>query len=143
MMTPFEVNLPVRSDSQGDGKFGAPRGGRVHLGIDYACYPGTEIISPVDGKVRKIGFAYGDGTGGFGDEFAYRIVEVEQADDPEIVHRFFYCTALKNVGDEVFAGEVIAKSQDLTIRYPGMTNHVHYEVRVRNEPVDPEKFWSY
>lgn len=106
----------------GGGWFGAPRGGtRTHRGIDYACYPATEILSPVRGVVTKVGYPYGD-------DLSFRYVEV--TDDAGYRHRTFYIEPCVEVGDKVYDVDVIGKAQAIVTRYPGhgMKNHIHYEV---------------
>lgn len=44
------------------------------------------------------------------------------------------------VGKTVEQGEAIGTAQDLTIKYPGITNHVHFEITLNGEQVDPSRF---
>ena len=46
--------LKIRSDSMGDGQFGAPRGDKTHRGIDYLTYEGQPILSPVAVQTRVL-----------------------------------------------------------------------------------------
>jgi murein DD-endopeptidase MepM/ murein hydrolase activator NlpD len=128
--------LPKRvNDPWGSGEFGASRGSRTHKGIDYACYPGTEITSPVDGVVTKLGYPYGD-------DLKFRYVEVMS--DDGMRHRMFYCEPGVTHGDEIKAGQVVGTSQDISSRYrdeskPPMINHVHYEILDEaGDPINPE-----
>lgn len=50
----------IRSDSAGDGYFGAPRGSRRHLGINLATTGGQNVVSPTNGAaVNFIGASTG------------------------------------------------------------------------------------
>ena len=119
--------LPQRGqDDHGSGAWGAPRGPRKHRGIDWACYPGTVLYSPIAGKVTKIGYPYGD-------DLSFRYVEVTDVDNR--AWRFFYVEPTVKVGDVMsrHASE-LGTVQDIAARYPKpgrqpMTNHVHIEVR--------------
>ncbi len=136
--------LPPRgSDDWGSGEFGAARGNHKHRGIDLACYPQTEIMSPVGGKVTKLGYPYAD-------DLSYRYVEIE--DSNSYKHRFFYVQPLVEVGELVTHGDVIGHAQDIASRYTRhkildgeivsqvMKNHVHYEILDKGAPIDPGRF---
>lgn len=126
--------LPLRgTDSWGSGAYGASRGSRKHKGIDYAAYPGTEVCTPVGGKVTKLGYPYGD-------DLTFRYVEVTAEDGYR--HRFFYVYPRVGRGDEMAAGDVVGIVQDSTSRYKGITNHVHYEILKPGSKasVDPDKY---
>lgn len=135
----------MRSDLQGHGEFLAPRGSHKHTGKDYACIPGSEVLSCVSGTVTKIGMCYGQGYGGAvpeGDEEIYRYVEVTDAQDRH--HRFLYVSPTVDNGDYVREGDPIATAMDVSLRYPDpdkpMTPHVHYEIFVGNKSryIDPD-----
>lgn len=119
--------LPERgSDPGGDGHFGARRGTRLHMGIDYAAIPESVIVSPVKGRVTKIGYPYGD-------DLSYRYVQICSRDGDN--HRIFYIEPLVSVGENVKEGTPIGLVQDVSKRYPipvGMKPHVHYEIKDDN-----------
>jgi len=110
-------------DAFGSGDFGARRdaGKRRHHGVDYVATAGAAVRAPISGEVSRLSYAY-RGVGG------YRIVEIV---DPEtkLTARVFYVAPTVAVGDVVVAGEEIGAAQDLGARYPGITNHVHVELR--------------
>lgn len=115
------VTLPIRSDSAGDGHYGAPRGSRTHRGIDFVCTPGSPVLSPVKGTVTKHGCPYGD-------DLSWQYIQVTDAGG--LHHRIFYAKPLIDVGLPVDKDTQIALAQDITQRYPGqgMLPHVHYEL---------------
>ncbi len=110
-------------DDFGSGAFGASRDGgkREHEGVDYVVAPGATVRSPIAGEVARLGYAY-RGVGGF------RVVEIVNS-ETKIKARVFYVAPNVGVGDEVVAGQEIGIAQDLNARYPGITNHVHVELR--------------
>ena len=127
----IKVTCPIRQpDAHGAGYFGAPRGSRKHNGIDYACYPGSEVYPTVAGTVTKLGYPYAAHT-------EYRYVEVTDTHHRE--HRYFYIYPSVRVGEYVTVEDVIGKTQDLTKIYPGITNHVHYEIKHGGQYLNPEE----
>lgn len=120
-----------RRDKWGSGHFGASRSGgkRKHKGIDFAAEPGTAIYSPVHGRVTKLGYPYGD-------DLSFRYVEVTAGG---LRHRLFYIYPRVAKGDIVDPGDLLGIVQDSDKRYPGITNHVHYEILdADNEAIDPD-----
>jgi len=115
------IQAPMRTtDAHGSGWFGAPRGRRKHRGIDFACHPGSAVLCLVDGTVTKLGYAYAD-------DLSYRYVEI--TDTAGFAARYFYVEPHHKAGGAVLAGEIIGTVQPLGPRYPGITEHVHFEVR--------------
>lgn len=118
-------------DKWGAGRFGAPRGARKHNGQDYVIPPECQVLSTIDGVVKKHGQPYK------GPEYKY--IQIDDKDGYE--HRFFYVEPVLNPGSEVKIGQVIGYSQDLNARYEGITPHVHYEIRKGGEYFNPEEFF--
>jgi hypothetical protein len=54
--------------------------------------------------------------------------------------KLFYVEGL--FSGAIAQGDVVGTSQDLTKRYPGITNHVHVEVRLNGEGIDPREIWG-
>lgn len=119
------------NDKHGSGAFGAPRGARKHRGVDIVSTPGESVFSPMDGKISKIGFPYGDGVGGVHDATPFRYVEITGAG---ATARVYYVEPTVSVGQKVKAGDIIGTAQDLDPRYSGITRHVHLEVRAIIDP---------
>lgn len=123
----MKASLPVRGqDDHGSGHYGASRGDHKHRGIDYSCYPGTAIYPYFPGKVTKLGYPYAD-------KLEFRYVQV--TDIAGYDHRYFYIEPSVRLGDEVTENTVIGYSQELP--YEGITQHVHYEVKVDGINIDP------
>ena len=98
-------------------------GTEFHQGIDIAADMGAPIVATADGVVTAAGW-----NGGYGN-----MVDVDHGGG--LVTRYGHASALAvTVGQQVRRGEVIA--------YVGSTGrstgpHVHYEVRVDGQPVNP------
>jgi peptidoglycan LD-endopeptidase LytH len=110
-------------DAFGSGGFGAVRdaGKRRHHGVDYVSEPGAEVLAPLSGKITRIGFAYS----GREDLQYVELVNPET----QVSARVLYVSPTVAEGDLVSAGDALGVAQDLTGRYPGITNHVHVEMR--------------
>lgn len=126
-------NLPTRLPANGYlamdyGNVMSPFTGRVqyHYGVDIVAERGTPIYAAGGGIVTK-----SDVEGGYG-------LCVEVSHGTGIASR--YSHNLRNVvaaGDKVRRGDLIA--------YMGNTGqtsgtHLHFEVRVNNQPIDPKRF---
>jgi len=123
-------------DCWGFGHYGASRGERTHVGIDYIANAGDEILSPVQGEVTKFGYPYSD-------DLSYRYVQVTDAQGVD--HRFFYVEPLDEhlLHSQVCVGDVLGVVQNIGLRYKDITPHFHYEIKLPNgKHVDPESFWS-
>lgn len=100
-----------------------PRGGRMHEGIDIAAPHGATIRAVAAGKV-----AYADWAGSYG-----LLIKLEHPGDIET--RYAHLSRiLVNPGEMVQAGQPIARVGS-TGRSSGP--HLHFEVRVGGEAVDP------
>lgn len=113
-------------DAFGSGVFGAVRdaGKRRHQGVDYVAAAGAAVRAPISGRVTRLGYAYRGNT-------ALRFVEIVNP-DTKFSARLLYVSPSVAVGDEIVAGEEIGATQDISARYPGITNHVHVELRDAN-----------
>ena len=119
----------IRSDSGGDGRWLAPRGGRQHKGVDLAAKPGDAMVSPIDGKVKytaaKTGGMPGTKVIGTGDYEGY------------IAYLFYAKQDVPN-GTPVKKGDPVATLGDLSVDYPeNVTDHVHVSIRKGGEHLDP------
>ena len=99
------------------------RWGRMHEGIDIAVASGTPVHAAAAGRVVYAGWMSGYGN----------IVVLDHGGGLSTAYGHNTSVAV-SVGQDVEAGQVIA--------YSGSTGHstgphVHFEVRVNGEPVDP------
>jgi len=131
----LKVIAPVRDhDTFGSGLYGASRDGgkRTHKGIDFACYPGSIVLAVSSGTVTKLGYPYKD-------DLSYRYVEITDHDLRRF--RYFYVKPTISVNQVIIKGGVVGKSQELNRKYPGITEHVHLEVKDQNnEFLDPGEY---
>jgi murein DD-endopeptidase MepM/ murein hydrolase activator NlpD len=119
------------SDKQGRGYFGAPRGNRTHIGVDFVARPGDPVRAFLGGIVSKLGFPYAD-------KPQFRFVEVRRPNGDAI--RYFYVSPTVQVNDQIAPGEMLGTCQELP--YEGITQHYHVECVVRGSHVDPIKYLS-
>ena len=127
--------MPVRMPLSGDPELTSPFGYRadpflgrlaLHPGVDLAEPYGTEIRAAAAGRVAHAGPA-----GGYG-----IMVEIDHGNG--LSTRYAHMSeALVAEGEEVDKGAVLGRLGS-TGRSTGP--HLHYEVRVDGEPVDPERF---
>lgn len=111
------------TDRHGAGHYGAPRKGRKHSGIDIVTHKNEAITAFEDGKITKIGFPYNPNDAKKGH---LRYIEITVASGDR--QRYFYTDAFVSVGDVVERGDIIGYAQGLAEIYPGITEHVHWEV---------------
>jgi len=103
-----------------------PRWGRMHNGLDIAVNTGTPVRAAADGRVTFAGW-----NGGYG-----ILVIIDHGNNVET--RYAHNSRLNvKVGQSVTRGQIIA--------YSGNTGnstgpHVHFEIRYRNNPVNPQNY---
>ena len=109
----------IRRDSGGHGDFMAKRGKRLHRGIDLIGQPGTEIVSPIDGKFDRVYRPYAK-------DLQWRGAFIK---GPHLWVGIFYMTPYDNMlGAYVKAGQPLGIMQDITQKYGGdMKPHIHLE----------------
>ena len=115
------------TDKYGSGAFKASRGKRTHNGIDKRVEPDTKIYHVSGGIVTKLGYAYSD-------DLSFRYVQITSGN---IDYRYFYIHPCVKTGQTVTAENCIGTSQKLGDRYPGITEHVHFEVKLDGAIVNP------
>ena len=112
------------------GEFGAPRnGGRVHEGFDVTGDCGTPLLAARGGRVESTGFdpvLYGN---------FVRIGGAKTRQD------YFYAHLIDpagvDAGEAVRTGELVGRIGQ-TGNAAGTPCHLHFEIRVGGEPIDPE-----
>lgn len=124
-------NIELRGDDPtGYGHYGAKRGNRKHKGLDLVGKPLTDVFSPIDGMITKLGYPYHG-------NLNFRYVEI--TNDIYRV-RIMYCQPKSIlVGRRVFEGDKIGEVQDVAGYWnPKMKNHIHFEVYKHGLLTDPE-----
>jgi len=127
--------LPLRKPLLGDAVMTSPFGYRpdpflgrpeLHPGVDLVQAYGADIHATAAGKVVHAGWM-----GGYGN-----MVEIDHGNG--LTTRYGHMSeVLVSEGDDVKFGDVIGRVGS-TGRSTGP--HLHYEVRIDGEPVDPERF---
>ena len=102
-------------------------GTEFHQGIDIAAESGTPIVATADGVVTTAGW----NAGGYGN-----MVDIDHGDG--IMTRYGHASAVA-----VMPGQTVRRGQ--VIAYVGSTGystgpHLHYEVRVNGQPVNPAAY---
>lgn len=118
---------PVRGTINSD--FGARLMGRsreYHKGVDIGVPIGSPIVAPADGKVVSAGYESGYGL----------VVVLEHRHGVSTVFAHLKSVSVE-AGDEVTRGKLIAHS-GMSGRTTG--SHLHYEVRLNGQQVDPLNF---
>ena len=106
-------------------RFGS-RWGKIHEGIDIASNLGNQIYSAFDGSVIYAGWENGYGN----------LIEIQSQGDITVFYG--HCSSIGvKLGEQVKRGDVIGK-----IGNTGNSTgpHLHFEVRVKGEAVDPSKY---
>lgn len=117
---PFD--MPVKSDFRFTSGFGQ-RWGRLHAGTDFAAPIGTPIYTTADGVVTSAAWSSGYG----------RLIKIQH--EFGIETRYAHLNRISvNVGQRVSRGDRIG---DMGNSGRSTGPHLHYEVRVGGNPVNP------
>ena len=134
----IKVLTPQRTiDKHGSGAWMASRGARSHYGVDYACWPESQVLCGTVGVVSKVGWPYSPEDPKRGH---LRYVEIHTSLGYDV--RYMYIKPTVKKGEKVSKDQVIGVSQDLTEVYPGITPHVHVDVRKLSEYINPETYFG-
>jgi murein DD-endopeptidase MepM/ murein hydrolase activator NlpD len=100
------------------------RWGRLHAGVDYAVPIGTPVYAATNGVIDYIGYD-GDGYGKFMD-----------IKSPEgVITRYAHLDQIKtSEGQQVIVGQQIADSGNTG---SSTGPHLHFEIRIGGQPLDP------
>jgi murein DD-endopeptidase MepM/ murein hydrolase activator NlpD len=119
-LAPFA--MPVLDDFRFTSGFGM-RWGRLHAGTDFAAPVGTPVYATADGVVTEAGWSSGYG----------RMIKIQH--EFGIETRYAHLNAMRvEVGQRVSRGERIG---DMGNSGRSTGPHLHYEIRVGGEPVNP------
>lgn len=127
----------LRNDTGGLGHYGAPRGNRLHTGLDFKSIDGQNITSPIDGTViNRIG-----DSGPLVDIYpnnpniGFDRMQILYVDSPPNI--------LSDVTRNINAGDVIGNSLNLqSLGYPTSVGpHVHLQLWKDGIKINPTKFF--
>lgn len=118
--------LKIRDvDDWGSGHYYAGRdeGKRRHNGVDIVrdIYEPVRALSP--GRVTKVGYPYNPDDPNRGH---LRYVQVTDVNGLDV--RYFYVQQCVDVGDLIEKGDILGTCANLSLIWPQMTNHYHFEV---------------
>ncbi|XP_045925399.1 leukocyte cell-derived chemotaxin-2-like [Micropterus dolomieu] len=120
------ANSRRTSDSWGEGRYGAGRGGRTHQGLDIVCSDGSTVYAPFDvtlhGKVTV-----------YTDPAKAAINSGINLRGEGLCFKLFYVRPDKTSGS-VRKGEKIGTMLPMQSVYRGITSHVHVQMCDRSDP---------
>ncbi len=117
------TGFEVRSDEQGDGTFGSPRGDHIHLGTDFTCVPGQGVMLPCDAQYRRFVRRV------YATDALYTGMEFETTSF--LITMFYVFPSIDHM-TQAYAGTVVAQAQDISAKYgESMTPHVHMQVALK------------
>lgn len=121
--------LEIRSDAAGSGHFHAPRGGRLHEGVDLVCTPGQSILCPIDCSYVRISNPYKDDNRWHG-----LLLNRESF----LIYVWYIRPYYFKIGETIHEGETLGVAQDIAVKYgPPMTPHVHLGIKRDGVWIDP------
>lgn len=110
---------------------------RQHEGIDIVTIPNQPIVAPFTCTVMRVADPYDDKK----DSTLLGLL-IRHMGDPSIEVKFLYVEPSRaHVGHTVTKGTVIGRAQSMQHLYPGITDHVHVEVWLHGQRVDPTPFF--
>lgn len=127
-------------DNWGNGRYGATRKKKskryLHEGADLLFKEGEKVHALAAGVVTRIGYPYHPDDPQKG-HFRYVQISVDGVE-----HRYFYVAPLVTLGQEISKGQPIGEAQGIANGYPGMGNHVHFEIKEQGKALNPNLFLS-
>ena len=116
--------LVRKNDKWGSGVFGASRGERPHLGVDLSVRPNAPFFAPVDMEIYSTSIPYSNDSTYSGYKFTY--YDGSNTYDGRL---WYVNPDTSLLGKTIRKGEFLGYAQDLTLKYPGMNNHAHFQLR--------------
>ena len=118
----------IRSDGWGEGGFGAKRnGGRIHLGVDLQAPIGKPV------RAAKSGLAVAKTNRGMGN-----FIVIKHIDGTKTIYGHLSKMFVDPRGEKVKIGDMIGEvGRTGNARNPCILPHLHFELWIDNEPVDP------
>lgn len=135
-------NFEIRGqDAQGDGGFGSSRdgGGRIHAGVDIVSTSGEAVVAPITGKLLVGNRVYSTSRPNL------VLVKIIGTDEyAGYTAKIFYVEGNGYLQNTIVdKGSIIGMAQNMSIEYPpagSMTNHIHFELRKNDLPIDPTPY---
>ena len=117
----------IRNDMGGSGYHGAPRGTRLHDGVDFSCEDGENVLMPVDGTIIRESLPYGDDLRWRGVHIASSRIEIKM---------WYFEPRVGIIGNTYRAGTAIGIAQNIGSKrgYEGVTPHIHLRI-VKIDPL--------
>lgn len=126
----------VRNDSAGAGHFGAPRGNRRHLGVDYLSPAGANVVAPVSGEVLRISNVYRDEA----KNRHLRAIVIQNTTDASYTAKVLYVQPSADIRPGIFVERgktILGVTQSLRDIHPNATDHIHVQIHGPNGIVAP------
>lgn len=124
-------------DKYGAGQYGASRDGgtRKHKGLDIIASVNEKVYAPFNGVITREVVPYAN-------DSSYKGIVIKGKGDWDGYEiKIFYVEGL--LSGNVQVGQEIGFVQNLTLKYPSITNHIHIEVKKQNTQMDPFEIWQY
>lgn len=121
--------LEIRSDPAGDGRFHAPRGDRLHNGLDLLCTPKQPILCPIACHFVRISNPYASDNRWHG-----VLLQIGHTE----IFLWYLRPYYFRTWEELAEGEVLGMAQDISLKYGGgMLPHIHIGVKESGTWIDP------
>jgi hypothetical protein len=110
----------IRSDPEGSGEYGSPRGDRVHNGVDYECIEGQPIVAPFDMIITRIAIPKANSP----------MLGIAWETKKSKGKMFYFEPFDEYIGKTVFTGTEIGIAQSVSRDYglKRMKDHIHFQV---------------
>ncbi|XP_028905808.1 leukocyte cell-derived chemotaxin-2 [Ornithorhynchus anatinus] len=105
------------NDKYGSGSYGAPRGKRVHKGVDVLCSDGSTVLAPFSGVIQSQAKPYGNGNA---------IDDGIRMTGGGNCVLMFYIKPKKYKGN-IKKGEILGQLLPMQRVYPKILSHVHIQ----------------
>lgn len=100
---------------------------RTHSGVDIAAEPGIKVLSAGEGQVTEV----------YEDAMMGSTVVVQQPDGVTAIYSNLAADPAVAPGDAVDTGTVLGEVGNTAIAESGMESHLHLEMLVNEDYVDP------
>lgn len=125
-------------DDWGCGHYGAKRtnsnGSYNHRGVDLVFKPSMSIMAPFDCIIIRVGKPYANSN--------YSLIEIKGVNEfKNFTAKCMYVTDFKEPSNKIYKqGDFLCKCDNIALRYPNITNHMHFELYGSGILVNPENY---